>query len=365
MIKKLFLVIEEFNASGGLRVLSAICDVAVAAGIEVTIVCPDYASVPFFPLNKKVKILAVSTHRSFRRIYYLLAVFRLRWVSNGLFITGNYRLISLIVASGYLARREKSLFVVQGLDRLSLIELTITPQIVKLINQLLLGLAQRVPCHRVYVSNFLKNAYGNSGTLIPNFVAPQFLDDQLSESINTSKTIRIGCVCTSAPNKGFRLFLDALILMQSDLDLANLNIEFACATQDRILALEYENSGISFFLPTSDEGMHEFYRGCEIFTSLSISEGFGLPVLEAMASGCAVVCTNSGGVTDFVLDGQTGLVLSERSAVDVAKAWKLLVLNTPMREALAITGKAYAKNYTYDRFANNYLDLFRELSVST
>jgi phosphatidylinositol alpha-1,6-mannosyltransferase len=161
------------------------------------------------------------------------------------------------------------------------------------------------------------------------------------------------------------LFLDAFKLIQSDPDLEHLNIEFACASQDRALALQYANSGIKFVFPVSDEGMHEFYRGCQIFTSLSISEGFGLPVLEAMASGCAVVCTNSGGVTDFVLDGQTGLLLSERSAVAVVAALKLLALDGLKREALAAAGKRHAKGYTYDRFASNYLRLFHELGMST
>lgn len=364
MIKRLFLVIEEFNASGGLRVLSAICDVAAAADIEVTIVCPDYSSVPFFPLNKNVKVLAISTRRSFCRLRYLFAVFRLRCVSDGLFVTGNYRLISLIVAAGRLSGREKPLFIMQGLDRVSLIELTMASRIFKQINLLLLGLAQRVSCHRVYVSRFLKNAHSNPGTLIPNFVAPQFFDSQPLDTASISMRIRIGCACTSAPNKGFRLFLDAFKRMQSDPDLAHQNIEFVCATQDKALALQHANAGITFVCPASDEGMREFYRGCQIFTSLSISEGFGLPVLEAMASGCAVVCTNSGGVTDFVLDGQTGLLLSERSEVAVAEALRLLVLDTPKREALAAAGKAHARNYTYDRFANNYLRLFRELGAS-
>ena len=364
MIKRLFLVIEEFNASGGLRVLSAICDVAAVADIEVTIVCPDYSSVPFFPLNKKVKVLAISTHQRFSRLRYIYSVCRLRWVSDGLFITGNYRLISLIVAVGYLAGREKPLFIVQGLDRVSLIELTMTSKIFKQINLLLLGLAQRVSCHRVYVSSFLKNAHSKPGALIPNFVASQFFDSQPSEKASISMRIRIGCACTSAPNKGFRLFLDAFKRMQLDPDLAHHNIEFACATQDKALALKHANSGITFVCPASDEGMREFYRGCQIFTSLSISEGFGLPVLEAMASGCAVVCTNSGGVTDFVLDGETGLLLSERSAVAVAEALRLLVLDIPKRETLAAAGKVHARNFTYDRFANNYLRLFNELGAS-
>lgn len=365
MNKKLILVIEGFNASGGLRVLSAICDVAAAVGIEVTIVCPDYASEPFFPLNKNVRVLVISTYRHFRRIRYMLAVSRLRWISDGLFITGNYRLISLIVAVGRLAGREKPLFIVQGLDRVSLIELTTTPQIVKQVNQLLLDLAQRVSCHRVYVSHFLRHAHDNPGTLIPNFVASSFFNGQAPEKPSISKPVRIGCACTSAPNKGFRLFLDAFKITQSDPDLAHLDIEFACASQDRALALQYPNSGITFVCPVSDEGMDEFYRGCQIFASLSISEGFGLPVLEAMASGCAIVCTNSGGVTDFVLDGQTGLLLSERSPMAVAAAMKQLVLDTPKRQALAAAGKVHAKHYTYDKFANNYLQLFRELGVST
>jgi hypothetical protein len=59
------------------------------------------------------------------------------------------------------------------------------------------------------------------------------------------------------------------------------------------------------------------------------------------------------------------LLLSERSAVAVVAALKLLALDGLKREALAAAGKRHAKGYTYDRFASNYLRLFHELGMST
>ena len=361
-MKQLTLVLEEFNASGGLRVLSAIADVAALAGIDVIVVCPDYAAEPFFRLNPKVNIKAIATGLYLRRISYLFTLCRMRWICDGIFITGSYRLIGIIAAVGRMARRESPLLIIQGVDRVSLIDLTSTSWVAKLANRSLLELSQRISCHRVYVSRFLKDAYGQPGTLIPNFVSSQFLHCPALEIADISSGIRIGCVCTSAPNKGFNLFLEAFAKMKSDLFLG-MNIQFACATQDRVLTEQYSTSGIIFFRPTSDAGMFEFYRSCQIFVSLSVSEGFGLPVLAAMASGCAVVSTNSGGVTDFVLDGQTGLLLSERSTAALEEALRLLILDTQKRETLATAGKTHAKNYTYDRFAKSYLRLFHELDA--
>jgi len=359
-MKRLTLVLEEFNASGGLRVLSAVTNVAAGANIDVAIVCPDYAAKPFFSLDPKVKLVIISTGRCMRRIRYLSAVCRMRWIYDGMFMTGNFRLISLITAVGRIAGREMPLFVIQGMDRVSLIELTEASLIAKQINRILFAISQRVPCHRVYVSRFLKVAYGQPGAFIPNFVSNQFVQRSVSE---ISSVIRIGCVCTSAPNKGFSLFLDAFARMNSDGCIGR-NVEFFCATQDTILIKKYSNSGVIFVKPNSDEAMYGFYRSCHIFTSLSVSEGFGLPALEAMASGCAIVCTDSGGVSDFLLDGYNGILLSERSGTAVAAALKQLVLNKALRLELATAGQAYSKYYTYERFASGYLKLFQELGVS-
>lgn len=359
----IIIAVEEFNSSGGLRILSSISEIAAEAEIDVTIICPDYAAKPFFPLHSDVRIQVIKTGKRLRRIRYFLSVFFLPWKCKELIVTGNYRLISLVGVSSRLAAGVRPVLIVQGLDGVSLIKLTTSGIIEKAVNYIFLGISRRISCHRVYVSRFLQVSYGMPGILIPNFVSSKFFNHYRSEAINNSDHFIIGCVCTSAPNKGFDIFLDTYRQIKSDPRVAHLNIEFVCATQDQVLMEQHAGSGIIFSRPDSDDGMMEFYQNCQIFLSLSISEGFGLPALEAMASGCAVVCSNSGGVTDFVINDQTGILLSNRSVVDVRESIIRLIQEKSLRLRLAEAGRECAKQYTYENFSSRYLQLFAELGV--
>ena len=55
----------------------------------------------------------------------------------------------------------------------------------------------------------------------------------------------------------------------------------------------------------SDEALRALYRGARVFLFPSRYEGFGLPALEAMAAGCALVATKVGGIPDIAADGVT------------------------------------------------------------
>lgn len=72
-----------------------------------------------------------------------------------------------------------------------------------------------------------------------------------------------------------------------------------------------------------------------IFFSPSLGEGWALPPAEAMASGCAVVCTNIGGHADYAKDGETALLVEKENADDMAAKLSALLDNNEQRIALA------------------------------
>ena len=63
-----------------------------------------------------------------------------------------------------------------------------------------------------------------------------------------------------------------------------------------------------FRLPTVEKG-RELYSRCKVWFLPSIEEGFGLPILEAMACGCVVVATDSGGPSDIIINGENGFLV--------------------------------------------------------
>ena len=63
-------------------------------------------------------------------------------------------------------------------------------------------------------------------------------------------------------------------------------------------------------------------------------EGFPLSLLEAGASGCAVIATNQGGIGELIVDGETGLIVSP-NAEDIADKLTKLIENKNLRLKLA------------------------------
>ena len=79
----------------------------------------------------------------------------------------------------------------------------------------------------------------------------------------------------------------------------------------------------------------------EIPGRLDLVEGFGISFLEAGASGLPVVAGNSGGVSDAVRDGKTGLLVNPDNPEDIASAIKCLLTNDNLARRLGDEGRRW------------------------
>jgi glycosyltransferase involved in cell wall biosynthesis len=112
------------------------------------------------------------------------------------------------------------------------------------------------------------------------------------------------------------------------------------------------------FLPTDE--LHAAYAGARAFCYPSLREGFGLPVLEAMAHGTPVVSSAGTSMAEFV-EG-AGLLI-EPSDVD-ALASALLLAIGEQHDALAAAGRERASHYSWENTAELTVAAYREAIVS-
>ncbi len=99
----------------------------------------------------------------------------------------------------------------------------------------------------------------------------------------------------------------------------------------------------------SSEEMARAYCSSAVYVSGSWYEGFGLPLLEAMACGCAVATTDSKGIDDFAVDGETCLKVPPRDPEAMAAAVLHLLRDPGLRRRLAANGLAMAQRFGWER----------------
>jgi glycosyltransferase involved in cell wall biosynthesis len=99
--------------------------------------------------------------------------------------------------------------------------------------------------------------------------------------------------------------------------------------------------------------------GASVFCYPSTSEGFGLPVLEAMAQGAAVV-TAAGTATEEVV-GDAGIAVEPTDVGAIAAAITRLLENGDEAARLGHAGRERAATFTWERTATGYLAAYREV----
>src|SRR5205823_2901655 len=93
-----------------------------------------------------------------------------------------------------------------------------------------------------------------------------------------------------------------------------------------------------FHLNPPQDRLAAVYSSCEIYLCPSWDEGLGMPPMEAMACGAALVTYDNGGCRDYARDGETALVARRRDVADLAARLELLASDTALRDRIAAIG---------------------------
>lgn len=113
---------------------------------------------------------------------------------------------------------------------------------------------------------------------------------------------------------------------------------------------------VRFFGNLTDGELKEIYEGADIFAMTSVNhgrsiEGFGLVYLEAAAHGLPVVAHDVGGVSEAVVDGQTGLLVPPNRPAQLAAAFEKLVHDDSLRRRLGLAGRQWADRKCWKKSA--------------
>lgn len=114
-----------------------------------------------------------------------------------------------------------------------------------------------------------------------------------------------------------------------------------------------------FLGPVDDADLPALYNAATLFVFPSLHEGFGLPVLEAMACGAPVACANSASLPEIA--GDAGRLFDPYSVEEIRKAISELLEDSQLRAHLRRRGLARARRFSWQATAAATLRCYRNL----
>jgi glycosyltransferase involved in cell wall biosynthesis len=112
------------------------------------------------------------------------------------------------------------------------------------------------------------------------------------------------------------------------------------------------------FVYISDPDLPIFYQAADAYLNLSLYEGFGLPILEAMASGTPVIASNRSSLPEIV--GSAGILVNPKDIEEAALAMEKITSPGDFRDRLISTGRERAKMFTWENCAQRTLNVYLE-----
>jgi glycosyltransferase involved in cell wall biosynthesis len=110
----------------------------------------------------------------------------------------------------------------------------------------------------------------------------------------------------------------------------------------------------------ADEDLPAVYAGAQVFTMPSLYEGFGLPVLEAMACGVPVACSNISSLPEIA--GDAALLFNPTDVESISDALRRILRDAELQAHLSDAGLRQAGRFSWERTAQETLAVYRRLA---
>jgi len=119
---------------------------------------------------------------------------------------------------------------------------------------------------------------------------------------------------------------------------------------------EHSHRKITRYNHASDQDIVSLYSEADVFVYPSLYEGFGLPVLEAMACGCPVITSNVSSLPEVA--GDAAILVDPRDPKAIARAIIAVLKDDELKRELSKRGIEQAKKFSWEKTAQDFLEVF-------
>ena len=210
--------------------------------------------------------------------------------------------------------------------------------------------------------------------VIPNGVdTKRFNPDVRCQSVkekyhlNGFKTlIFVGALTTWHTYKGLEELLRAFAIVQRDCERLKILVVGGgnlLGYYERLARQLTENDRVVFAGRVDEETLPACYTASDftVLPSRDSSEGFGLALLEAMASGKAVIGSEVGGIPELIEDWKNGILVKPRSPETLANAIHALYTDDELRGTMGAAGRRFAESHDWKVVAERVASLYNDI----
>jgi glycosyltransferase involved in cell wall biosynthesis len=199
-------------------------------------------------------------------------------------------------------------------------------------------------------------------SVVPYFTRDLVLFDQVSGETNELKSILF--VGRLHQSKGIHLLIESMKLVFEQIDDVHLNIvgdgDFRSVLEQIIRTLNIEQNKITFHGWLDLNNVYQLMRASKFVVFPSIyPEAFGIVGIEAMSLSKPVIAFNVGGVGDWLINEESGLLLDSVNVPDLAAAIIRLLIDDDLRHSLSQSSRYFFESkFTADIHLKKLLQLY-------
>jgi glycosyltransferase involved in cell wall biosynthesis len=168
------------------------------------------------------------------------------------------------------------------------------------------------------------------------------------------------------PHKNLSRLLQAYRLLREEMGVETPLLVIAGAWDERYPEVKQQAAAteladsVRFLGPVPEADLPSLYAAATLFVFPSLYEGFGLPVLEAMACGTAVACSRSSSLPE--VGGRTAFYFDPRDVAEMAAVIARPLRDKRLRAEREQQGLDQAARFSWQRTADETLAIYRELA---
>lgn len=119
---------------------------------------------------------------------------------------------------------------------------------------------------------------------------------------------------------------------------------------------------VTFAGPVKHKDLPAYYTDASITVVPSYYESFGLVAVEAMACGCPVIASRTGGLQHNVLDGKTGLLVEPKNPEKLTSAINYLLTNGRVRKQMSREAALHGRKFSWHKIAYDMVNIYKEVT---